>query len=346
MRRNTLKKGLLPSFKPKTKLRAANSNNADNSDLLSKSEDIRLITYNDLLLAANPNNADNSDLLTKSEEIRLINLYQKSSEKKYFNNLLIKFLPLIRKKIKTIKGRKIGFEDQDTYNDLLSAAFEGFYKAVQNFDSNKGFRLSSLADYYVSGSIKNYDFKNRFPVHIPESTSLKKIIYNYKKCKEEIESEGELSNPNPEIAKKLGVKEKYIPFVINNKSLSLNKKISNTNKESKDLTYLDLLSTEEFADAYSNDFQDQDQKLIFDEEKNINKNLYEKGISILNSRQQKIIRWRYPKHKENKLTLKEIAKRLKVSNERVRQIEETSINLIKKFIKKNSSFELKNINTS
>ena len=97
--------------------------------------------------------------------------------------------------------------------------------------------------------------------------------------------------------------------------LHLNQKVDNENEN--DLMSMLADERQNPEEAYE-DFKD----------KNVKKNYIEEAISTLNEREQKIIHLR--KFKEKSITLDELGKMLKISKERVRQIETKALEKLRK----------------
>ena len=193
--------------------------------------------------------------------------------------------------------------------------------ALDKFDTSKDFRLSTYASWWIRASIQDYILKNWSVVRTGSTASQKALFFNLKKIKQQINDVSREFMGQSEIdqvSSMLNVKSIEVQNMesrLTGGDLHLNQKVDNENEN-------DLMSM--LADERQNpeevyeDFKD----------KNVKKNYIEEAISTLNEREQKIIHLR--KFKEKSITLDELGKMLKISKERVRQIETKALEKLRK----------------
>ena len=195
--------------------------------------------------------------------------------------------------------------------------------ALDKFDTSKDFRLSTYASWWIRASIQDYILKNWSVVRTGSTASQKALFFNLKKIKQQI---------NDVSREFLGQNE------INKGSSMLNvKPIEVQNMESR-LTGGDLFLNQKVDNESENDLL----SLLADERDNpeevfesfndlsVKKNYIHEAINTLNDREKTIINLR--KFKEKSITLDELGKKLKISKERVRQIETKALEKLKRAI--------------
>ena len=195
--------------------------------------------------------------------------------------------------------------------------------ALDKFDTSKDFRLSTYASWWIRASIQDYILKNWSVVRTGSTASQKALFFNLKKIKQQI---------NDVSREFLGQNE------INKVSSMLNvKPIEVQNMESR-LTGGDLFLNQKVDNESENDLL----SLLADERDNpeevfesfndlsVKKHYIHEAINTLNDREKTIINLR--KFKEKSITLDELGKKLKISKERVRQIETKALEKLKRAI--------------
>ena len=193
--------------------------------------------------------------------------------------------------------------------------------ALEKFDTSKDFRLSTYASWWIRASIQDYILKNWSVVRTGSTASQKALFFNLKKIKQQINDLSREFMGQEEINK--------VSNILNVKSLEVQ------NMESR-LTGGDLHLNQKVDSDTDNDLM----SLLADERKNpeesfedlndkkIKKDFIHKAIETLNDREKTIIRLR--KFKEKSITLDELGRTLKISKERVRQIETKALEKLKK----------------
>ena len=200
--------------------------------------------------------------------------------------------------------------------DLISEGNVGIMQAVKKFDPEKGFRLATYAMWWIRAQIQEYVLHSWSLVKIGTTAAQKKLFFNLKKLKNQLESidEGNLSPENVrEIAKRLNVKEAEVVSMENrlfSSDQSLNVQIGTEEKT-------------EWQDIIKDDRKTQDTIIENINEFDYLKNLLEKAMNVLNPREKQIIRLRKLAEKPKKL--EELSKHFEISRERVRQIEEKAM---------------------
>ena len=249
-------------------------------------------------------------ILTAEEEYMLAKRFKEHGDNKAAHKLVTSHLRLVAKIAMGYRGYGL------PVTDLISEGNVGIMQAVKKFDPEKGFRLATYAMWWIRAQIQEYVLHSWSLVKIGTTAAQKKLFFNLKKLKNQLESidEGNLSPENVrEIAKRLNVKEAEVVSMENrlfSSDQSLNVQIGTEEKT-------------EWQDIIKDDRKTQDTIIENINEFNYRKNLLEKAMNVLNPREKQIIKFRKLAEKPKKL--EELSKHFEISRERVRQIEEKAM---------------------
>ena len=249
-------------------------------------------------------------ILTAEEEYMLAKRFKEHGDNKAAHKLVTSHLRLVAKIAMGYRGYGL------PVTDLISEGNVGIMQAVKKFDPEKGFRLATYAMWWIRAQIQEYVLHSWSLVKIGTTAAQKKLFFNLKKLKNQLESidEGNLSPENVrEIAKRLNVKEAEVVSMENrlfSGDQSLNVQIGTEEKT-------------EWQDIIKDDRKTQDTIIENINEFDYRKNLLEKAMDVLNPREKQIIKLRKLAEKPKKL--EELSKHFEISRERVRQIEEKAM---------------------
>ncbi len=254
-------------------------------------------------------------ILEKDEEFELINDWRDNKTPRSLQKILNSYLRLAVSYARKYSSYGLPIDD------LIHEGVLGIMHALEKFDTSKDFRLSTYASWWIRASIQDYILKNWSVVRTGSTASQKALFFNLKKIKQQINNVSREFMGQEEINKvsnMLNVKSLEVQNMesrLTSGDLHLNQKVDNETEN-------DLMSL--LADDRSNpeesfeDFND----------KNIKKDFINKAIETLNEREKIIIRLR--KFREKSITLDELGQKLKISKERVRQIETKALEKLKK----------------
>ncbi len=200
--------------------------------------------------------------------------------------------------------------------DLINEGNLGLIKAAKKFDPDKDIKFISYASWWVKQSIIKFLTEQSTPIKIPikaknRNRKIDEIISKFKKQ----------LNQNPdkeEIMEESGLSEKELKNaeLANLSFSSLDQFID----DDKDATLLDLISSDDLSV----------------EDKQIQESLIEeinRYLSTLPEREQDIIKLRYGLYDGKPRTLREIGEKYNISKERVRQLENSIMNKLRKKFK-------------
>jgi len=254
-------------------------------------------------------------ILEKDEEFELINDWRDNKTPRSLQKILNSYLRLAVSYARKYSSYGLPLDD------LIHEGVLGIMHALEKFDTSKDFRLSTYASWWIRASIQDYILKNWSVVRTGSTASQKALFFNLKKIKQQINDVSrefmgqEEINKVSNILKVKSIEVQNMESRLTGGDLHLNQKVDNDTEN--DLMSLLADERKNPEDSYE-EFND----------KNIKKNFINKAIDTLNEREKTIIRLR--KFREKSITLDELGQKLKISKERVRQIETKALDKLKK----------------
>lgn len=276
-----------------------------------------------------PNNlvihARKGKILSKIEEFDLISKWREKQDQKALKQILDSYLRLAISYAKKYINYGIPLDD------LIHEGILGIMHALEKFDISKDFRLSTYASWWIRASIQDYILKNWSVVRTGSTASQKALFFNLKKIKQQIleVSRDYMGQKEIEQVSKM-LKAKPMEIQIMESRLSggdvfLSKTIGD-DEEGGDL--MSILPDK------SDNPQELTEKFI---DNKLKKDWLMSSLDSLSDREQVIIKSR--RLSEKTVTLDELGKKLKISKERVRQIETKAFEKLKHAILRISNQE-------
>ena len=245
-------------------------------------------------------------LLSKEEEISLFKKLNTSDDLDAARKLVLAHLRFVVHVAKTYKGYGLPLLD------LIQEGNIGLMKAVKKFDPSKNVRLLSFAIYWIRAEIHEFVIKNWRIVKVATTKAQRKLFFKLRSKKKDISWLTESERKN--IAQELNVKSEIVTLMESRLS-------------GNDVSYDPSDEDEISPSTYLTDNIDPLTKLQYENDNSVNLNNLESAMSRLDDRSKDIIKQRYLL--EDKVTLDELSKKYKISKERVRQIENQSLDLLK-----------------
>jgi RNA polymerase sigma-32 factor len=253
-------------------------------------------------------------LLTQEEEFQLAVRYRKDNDITAAHKLITSNLRFVVKVAFEYKAYGIKILD------LIQEGNIGLMMAVKKFDPYKGYRFISYAVWWIRAYIQNFIVKTWSLVKIGTTQAQKKLFFKIGKVRKALESNEGNEKKYDLLAHDMNVaKEDIIEMQqrMSSRDLSLDAPFD----EGHELTHLDLLQ-ENSPDQEEALVQAQEKQIREREVLNVMKRLNEKEVYVIKNRIMT----------DTPLTLQEVGNHLKLSRERVRQIEGEALKKLKKEI--------------
>ena len=256
-------------------------------------------------------------LLEEEHELELANKWKNKNDENALHELIQAHIRLVVSY--AVKYKNYGL----SLNDLIQEGNIGLMKAAQKFEPNKGFRFSTYASWWIRASIQDFLLKHWSIVRIATTSKQKSLFFSLRRLKQKINGNenGNIDfNTAENIASDLNISTSAVINMdsrITQNDSSLNKKISEDGEDE----FLSLLEDENARP---------DNIIFAKDEIDHKKTMVNNAIDSLDDRETQIINERHLS--ENPKTLEYLGKKLKISKERVRQIEKNAMNKMKSYI--------------
>ena len=250
------------------------------------------------------------DILDREQEHELAKKYHGENDLDAAHQLICANLRFVVKVAN--EYRQYGLRIQD----LVQEGNIGLMLAVRKFDPTRGIRLITYAVWWIRAYIQNFIIRSWSLVKIGTTQAQKKLFFKLNQTRRKLQNltgdddtsmiAGELEVTDTEVEEmtaRLSIRDSSIDVEL---------------FEGEDYTLLDRL-----ADDRSN----QEDLLLEKEEDSLRSQLIQSAMTTLNDREKKIVRERILA--DDSRTLQEIADELKISRERVRQIEQNALRKLK-----------------
>ncbi len=258
-------------------------------------------------------------MLTLDEEYMLGKRYKEHGDTTAAHRMITSHLRLVAKISMGYRGYGLPI------GEVISEGNIGLMQAVKRFDPDKGFRLATYAMWWIRASIQEFVLRSWSLVKIGTTANQKKLFFNLRRIKSQISAleEGDLKPEQVKfIAKKLGVEDSDV--------ISMNRRMSGDASLNSPLR-ADGDADGEWQDWLVDDSASQETVLVENQEASMRNSMLKEAMSKLNERERRIIAAR--KLQDEPATLEDLSQEMKVSRERIRQIEVRAFEKLQKAVK-------------
>jgi len=249
-------------------------------------------------------------LLTAKQEVELNKRVRKGDE--------IARRDMIRANLRLVINIAKRYMSMGTpFLDLIEEGNLGLIKAVEKFDHRKGFRFSTYAAWWIKQGITRSISEQGKMIRVP--VYMNDLISKWKKTKERMSQKLKRVPSNEDIAKKLKLspeKVTQINFWMSSTTSSLEAPIG----EDEENRISDLVEDKNAIPP------DAGIERMLDRER------LDNLLDVMSEREREILDLRFGLTDPRTQTLAEVAKKLGVSRERIRQIEEAALKKLRKFV--------------
>src|SRR5665811_1312847 len=256
--------------------------------------------------------------LEPHEEYMLAKRWREHGDHEAAHKLVNSHLRLVAKIARGYRGYGLPI------SDVISEGNVGLIQAVQRFKPEKGFRLATYAVWWIRAAIQEYILHSWSLVRMATTANRKKLFFNLRKAKTKISvlDEGDMRHDQIEtIAKRLGVTTQDV--IDMNRWLSGDASLNVPIREHSD--------SGEWQDWLVDEDASQETTLAARDEFDYRRKALASALSVLNDRERRIFEAR--RLAEDPITLADLASEFGVSRERVRQIDVSSLEKVRKAVK-------------
>jgi RNA polymerase sigma-32 factor len=273
-----------------------------------------------------PRKAMKAELLDAETETMLARAWRDDRDEKALHRLINAYMRLAISQAS--KFKRYGA----SMNDLIQEAGLGLMKAADKFDPDRGVRFSTYAIWWIKASIQDYVMRNHSMVRTGSTSAQKSLFFNMKRVQAQIErdasSDGVALDGHPlrhKIATEIGVPLRDVEMMqgrLSGSDYSLN---ATQSAEDEGREWIDALADEGAqADEIVANRHDTEQM----------RDWLLGAMSSLSDRERFIVRER--KLRDDPRTLESLGLELKLSKERIRQVEAVAMTKMRKTLEGNA----------
>jgi RNA polymerase sigma-32 factor len=257
-------------------------------------------------------------MLERREEYLLAKRWREQADRDAAHKLVASHLRLVAKIASGYRGYGLPI------SEVISEGNVGLMQAVNRFEPDMGFRLSTYAVWWIKAAIQEYILRSWSLVKMGTTANQKRLFFNLGKAKSKIFAldEGDMRLDQVKIiARRIGVTEQDVIYM--NRRLCGDASLNAPIREEGD--------SGEWQDWLVDESADQETNLVESDEFANWRRALGSALSMLNRRERRIFEAR--RLADDPVTLEELAVEFGVSRERVRQIEVRAFEKVQKAVK-------------
>ncbi len=249
---------------------------------------------------------DFSFLDSQLEEFQLVEDWKKKGDRRALQRLVNSHKKLVEKIAYGYKGYGLCIEE------LIAEGYVGMMQAVERFEPEKGFRLSTYATWWIRSAMQDYIFNSWSLVKFSKSKSSKKLFFGLRSYKNEKGYDDYLTKEQAlDIATQLSTSIEEV-YEMNERLKGSDHSLNASVSKGED-------SGGEWQDWIPDEKNNLEENLAQSDETHKIQKTVHKALEILSPREHHILMQR--RFKEPPTTLDDLSNELHISKERVRQIE-------------------------
>jgi RNA polymerase sigma-32 factor len=256
-------------------------------------------------------------MLDRQEEYMLAKRWREHGDRDAAHKLVTSHLRLVTKIARDYRGYGLPIAD------VISEGHVGLMQAVERFEPEKGFRLTTYAVWWIKAAIQEYILRSWSLVKMGTTANQKKLFFNLRKAKSRISAldDGDMRPDQVKrIAKRLGVTEQNV--------IDMNRRLGGD--ASLNAPIREDSVSGEWQDWLLDESPDQETMLAARDEFDNRRKALSDALGVLNGRDRRIFEGR--RLAEDPITLAELADEFGVSRERVRQLEVRAFEKVQKAV--------------
>lgn len=257
-------------------------------------------------------------MLEADEEIRLAEKWRDHSDNDAAHRLVTSHLRLVAKIAMGYRGYGL------PVGELISEGNVGMMQAVNRFDPEKGFRLSTYAMWWIRAAIQEYILHSWSLVKMGTTAAQKKLFFNLRKLKGQIQAieDGDMTPEHTtEIANRLNVSETEV--------INMNRRMAGADHSLN--APLSMDGEGEWMDWLEDDGDSQEDAYAENEVLTQRRSMLAVAMEGLSGRESHILEQR--RLKDNPATLEDLSQQYGISRERIRQIEVRAFEKVQKSVR-------------
>jgi RNA polymerase sigma-32 factor len=257
-------------------------------------------------------------MLKRQEEYLLAKRWREHGDREAAHKLVASHLRLVAKIAMGYGGYGLPI------SEVISEGNVGLIQAINRFEPEKGFQLTTYAMWWIKASIQEYILRSWSLVKMGTTANQKKLFFNLRKAKSKISAldEGDMRPDQIEtIAKWLGVTGQDV--------IDMNRRFGGD--ASLNAPIRDDGDSGEWQDWLVDERENQETTLAESEELDHRRKALTAALSVLNDRERRIFEAR--RLADDPITLAELAEEFGVSRERVRQIDVSAFKKVQKAVR-------------
>src|SRR5947209_8411328 len=218
-------------------------------------------------------------MLERQEEYMLAKRWREHGDRDAAHKLVTSHLRLVTKIASDYRGYDLPI------SEVISEGNIGLLQAVERFEPEKGFRLTTYAMWWIKAAIQEYILRSWSLVKMGTTANQKKLFFNLRKAKSKISAldDGDMRPDQVKlIAKQLGVIETDV--IDMNRRLGGDASLNVAIREGSD--------SGEWQDWLVDESPDQETTLAVSEEFDNRRKMLSDALTVLNERERRIVQSR------------------------------------------------------